>query len=104
MSQSISWKEVPSPQVQRIQHNRCRRIGDEPSPDSLRGYIERNSIALLSNLERPKVDPLSADWLGRFSNRDLVTRSELWNQRHVAEGYNPGFIETLGQIIDQNPH
>jgi hypothetical protein len=27
-------------------------IGDEPGPDSLRGRIERNSIALLNNFKR----------------------------------------------------
>src|SRR5215210_2226502 len=34
-------------------------IGDESGPDSLRGSIERNSIALLSNRSRPSLDAAS---------------------------------------------
>ena len=39
-------------------------IGDEPGPASLRGYIERNTIALLSNFDRLPLDPPSTAWLG----------------------------------------
>lgn len=39
-------------------------IEDEPGPESLRGLIERNSIALLSNYGREKIDPPSESWLG----------------------------------------
>lgn len=30
---------------------------DDPGPDSLRGYIERNRFALLSNHDRDPIDP-----------------------------------------------
>ena len=69
-------------------------IDDEPGPDSLRGVIERNAIALLSNHERPAVDPPSPGWLGHFSDRPLVRGSGLWNQRHVEEKHDPMFLET----------
>ncbi len=75
-------------------------IGDAPSPDSHRGYIERNAIALLSNRGRPPLDPASAGWLGGYSNRADVSESGLWNQRHVAETHDPGFISALSQIVD----
>lgn len=42
-------------------------IDDDPGPASLRGYIERNAIALLSNLSRPPLDAPSPAWLGRSS-------------------------------------
>ena len=40
-------------------------VDDEPSPDSDRAYIERNSIALLSNFEKSAADPRADDWLGK---------------------------------------
>ena len=42
-------------------------VDDKPGPDSLRGYIERNSIALLSNWQREPIDLPSPDWLGQYS-------------------------------------
>jgi hypothetical protein len=44
-------------------------IDDEPGPNSQRGYVERNAIALLSNFNRPPLDPPSKTWLGRYSHR-----------------------------------
>jgi hypothetical protein len=65
---------------------------DEPSPDSQRGFIERNAIGLLSNYGRAVVDPPSAGWLGHFSNRARVRSSGLWNQQHVDETHDPTFL------------
>ena len=49
-------------------------IDDESGPDSLRGYIERNSIELLSNYGKtPTTDPPSDDWLGNWH-----PRKEIW--------------------------
>jgi len=71
-------------------------VADEAGPGSDRGTIERNSIALLSNFERPSVDPPSAAWLGRFSSRELVRRSGLWNSNHVRESYDASFLRRIG--------
>ena len=57
-----------------------------------RKFIERNSIALLSNWERNPIDPPSNEWLGncredpliRNPNHDKVTRSGLWNVHYVS--------------------
>ena len=49
-------------------------IEDEPGAESLRGYIERNVIALLSNFEKEPLDPPSAGWLGHACNRMLVRK------------------------------
>ena len=74
-------------------------INDEPGPDSQRAIIERNAIALLSNLDGASIDPPSADWLGHHSNRELVRRSGLWNQRHVTEAYDASFLDVLESLV-----
>ena len=74
-------------------------IDDEPGPASLRGFIERNSIALLSNHERAPLDSSSSEWLGLSSDRDLVRGSGLWNQRHVEETHDPAFLNVLERMV-----
>src|SRR3954471_20035208 len=64
-------------------------IDDEPGAKSLRGYIERNAIALLSNFQKEPLDPPSAGWLGHLCNRERVRKSGIWNQNHVEEAYDP---------------
>ncbi len=76
-------------------------INDDPGPDSQRGYIERNSIALLSNTGKETNDPPSDGWLGHFSDRQRVRESGLWNQNHVDEQYDPDFLDLLSQLIDR---
>lgn len=78
-------------------------IEDDPGPTSLRGYIERNSIALLSNFGRRPVDAPSSGWLGHHSNRERVRASGLWNQNHVDELYDPAFLDVLRQLIVDMP-
>lgn len=68
---------------------------DDPGPGSLRGYIERNAIALLSNYGKEPVDPPSPGWLGHHCDREKVRKSGLWNSNHVDEGYDPGFLDCL---------
>lgn len=48
---------------------------DDPGLDSLRGYIERNAIALLSNYGKEPIDPPSAGWLGHSCDRERVRKS-----------------------------
>ena len=73
-------------------------IDDEPGRDSLRGLIERNTIALLSNLDREPLDAPSSAWLGRSSVRRHVAVSGLWNQRHVDQTYDPEFLQTFADL------
>jgi len=75
------------------------KIDDEPGPSSLRGFIERNAIALLSNAERQPIDPPSSGWLGRACPRERVRASGLWNQNHVDESYEPVFLDSLKELI-----
>jgi len=75
-------------------------IEDEPGPDSMRGRIERNSIALLSNFGKSPLDPPSPRWLGIHCDRDRVKTSGLWNQNHVDENYDPAFLDDLEQLAE----
>jgi hypothetical protein len=73
---------------------------DEPiGADTGRGYIERNSITLLSDFGKPPIDPPSLNWLGRHCPRARVQQSGLWNQNHVEEEYDPSFLDTLAHLI-----
>jgi hypothetical protein len=74
-------------------------IEDEPGPESLRGFIEPNVIALASGVHEPVIDPPSSLWLGHDSPRDKVRRSGLWNQRHVDENYVPDFLDVLEAAV-----
>jgi hypothetical protein len=78
-------------------------VDDPPGSSSLRGVIERNSIALLSNLEKPPLDPLSPNWRGRACDRGRgrVRDSGLWNQNHVDEDYDPAFLEPLEDLVER---
>jgi hypothetical protein len=76
-------------------------IDDEPGANSLRGYIERNAIALLSNFGKAPLDPPSAGWLGRYCNRERVRTSGLWNSNHVDEHYDAEFLGTLAHLVDE---
>lgn len=73
-------------------------IDDPAGPESERGYIERNVVALLSSYRRPELDPSSESWLGRHSNSERVRSSGLWNSRHVDEPYEPSFLGRLEQL------
>jgi hypothetical protein len=64
-----------------------------------RGYIERNSIALLSNDGKPPLDPPSPGWLGRQSNIARVRSSGLWNSNHVDGNYDSAFLDTFERLV-----
>ena len=74
-------------------------IEDEPGAESLRGYVERSAIALLSNFTGEVIDPPSKDWLGLSCNRERVRKSCLWNSNHVDERYDPAFLETMERLV-----
>jgi hypothetical protein len=76
-------------------------VGDEAGPESLRGLIERNTIALLSSYKRAPIDPPSAQWLGHHTGREKMSQSGLWNARHVDQDYDPAFLNMMAQFIEQ---
>jgi hypothetical protein len=73
---------------------------DKSGPNSVRKFIERNAVALLSNYDRQPIDPSSEKWLGNSCSDGHINRSGLWNIDHVDESYNPGFLNTLEQLVD----
>lgn len=74
-------------------------IDDAPGQASLRGKIERNAIALLSNQNKPALDAPSLNWLGHHSDRERVRLSGLWNNNHVDEDYDPLFLRDLEALV-----
>ena len=66
-----------------------------------RGYIESNTIALLSNLGKPAIDPPSANWLGHHCQRPKVQKSGLWNQQETDKSYNPSFLDDFARLVGQ---
>jgi hypothetical protein len=74
-------------------------VPDEPSRISDRAYLELNSIALLSNFERPRIDPPSPNWLGLQSGQRTIRDSGLWNTNHVEKPYDPKFLERLRAYV-----
>ena len=77
-------------------------IADAPGPDSERGFVERNSIALLSAYAKPSTDVPSPDWLGHHSTRERVRRSGLWNNNHVDAEVDPRFLEVLRRLVKKS--
>lgn len=63
-----------------------------------RGYLERNSIALLSCLAGCQDSP-SAGWLGHDATRPEIRESGLWNVQHVQDRYDPAFLQLLAGLV-----
>ena len=77
----------------------CLEVPDESSADSDRGYLERNFIALLAGPTGP-LDLPSGNWLGRWSTRDAVNNSGLWNVNHVYETFDPTALDVFEQYVE----
>jgi len=74
-------------------------VDDEAGPKSVRRYVERNSIALLSNFGRQPVDDPSEGWLGRWCTHPDVGDSGLWNSDHIRERHDPIFLTKMEGLI-----
>lgn len=93
-----------------IEHKVSNHIGRMPflwlavpaSTDgaSQRGYIERNSIGLLSNQLGPQ-EPPSTTWLGHHATSSKVRGSGLWNVNHVEEDYEPEFLTLMRGLMER---
>ncbi len=77
----VLWLEVPDP--------------------ATRGYAERNSIALTSQLAAGQ-DPPSPGWLGHHAIPAQIRQSGLRNVEHVTNPCHPGFQPTLEQLIQHH--
>jgi hypothetical protein len=67
---------------------------------SARGYLERNSIALTSQLAVGQ-DPPSPGWLGHHAIPRQIRQSGLWNVEHVTSPCDPD-LTTFGQLIQHH--
>jgi len=76
-------------------------VDDDPGPDSMRKYIEKNSIALLSNYERTQIDPPSENWLGQYSKNEKIRKSGFWNDEHTDEKYDQNFLMIFDKFVSQ---
>jgi len=74
-------------------------VDDVPSAQSERGVIESGAISVLSNFERPPIDPPSPTWLGHRSARPSIRLSGLWNVNHVQAPPDRGFLAVLEDRI-----
>ena len=75
------------------------KIDDEPGPNSMRAFLERNAIALLSNLNKNPIDPPSENWLGNNSKNERVVRSGLWNDKHTERVPDPRFLDIFDKFV-----
>jgi hypothetical protein len=55
---------------------------------------------LLSNFQKPVIDPASNGWLGLSSGEPTICESGLWNTNHVDESYDIKFLEEMAAYIE----
>jgi hypothetical protein len=78
-------------------------VDDAPGATSRRQFVEANLIALLSNANKPPIDPPSSTWLGHHSDRVAIRESGLWNVNHVNATYTPEVLDMLEFHIRRAP-
>lgn len=76
-------------------------VDDEPGPDSDRAFLERNTIALVSNYDRASVDSRVEDWLGTHCSSRKIRESGLWNVDHVDEQCDPDFLARFEEYVEE---
>ena len=76
-------------------------VDDTPSKASMRGYIERHAIALLSNYNQNgyPIDSHSEGWLGKYSSRPEIQNSGLWNSNYIDESYDAEFLRLMESLL-----
>jgi hypothetical protein len=77
-------------------------VVDVPGPSHStndRSYIERNTIALVSQ-QRRQHDITLSGWLGEHSPRHEIRRTGLWNLQHVNEWPQYTALDTLDDYIE----
>lgn len=69
-------------------------VPTRPDGSSDRGFLERNSIAILSTLAGGE-EVASPNWLGRHAVAPKVRESSLWNVNHVDDEFEPSSLDLL---------
>ena len=75
-------------------------VDDLPSSTSMRAYIEKNAIALLSSLNS-SFNFAAIDWLGNQNPRSEIRDSSLWNINYINSEYDPIFIDVFSHFVDE---
>jgi len=77
-------------------------VYDPPGPDSSRNYIEKNTIALLSNFRKSEcIDLASPNWLGNYVWNEKIRLSGLWNVNNVDKKYDPNYLHVLQKFVQK---
>ena len=66
-------------------------VDDLPSKTSMRAFVEKNSIALLSSINYSYNFP-TLNWLGNYSTRLEIAYSGLWNINYVRDDYDNNLL------------
>lgn len=74
-------------------------VPDEASSTSMRSYIEKNAIALLSRIGLLSTYS-SQRWLGRYSPEWKIAASGLWNLNYVFSTVEPNFVDVFEEAVD----
>ena len=77
----------------------CLPVKDAPGPDSLRAFVKRNTVALLSGYVEGWIDPPSPHWLGNHCASERVRFSGLWNRNNVEDAVDPGLLGELDHLV-----
>ncbi|RJG05848.1 hypothetical protein D3870_07305 [Noviherbaspirillum cavernae] len=75
-------------------------VPDAPGPTSERAFIERNAIALLSQVGM-STESASRSWLGLHSPRSEIRSSRLWNVDYTGQTYDPRFLNVLATAVER---
>ncbi|MDD2585608.1 MAG: hypothetical protein PHT79_00990 [Syntrophomonadaceae bacterium] len=106
-----SWieEEIANARIRKAEHQLEVRVSNlintmpflwlEVNNSEQARYIEKNSIALLSNFGKPPIDKPSPGWLGNYCNNSYVKTSGLWNVDYVEDQYNAAFLDELAQLV-----
>lgn len=76
-------------------------VDDAPSVRSVRRYVERQAIALLS--ATPEGMTARPSWLGHFSDRPAIRQSGLWNVKHVEQAWEEQFLGVFAELVRKTP-
>lgn len=64
-------------------------VKDLPGSESDRGLIEKGVLSIAGSSYARETMPLSDNWLGRYSARQIIRESGLWNVVHVDDSFDP---------------
>ncbi len=76
------------------------KILDDSSKYSDRAYIESNSIGLLSQANKKKIDKPTKEWLGSvLGSKDEVRESRLWIVKDYRYPYESKFLDVFERYV-----